>query len=432
MLYLDGRAAGVIEAKKAGATLVGVETQSAKYTAGLPDALPAWRRPLAFAYESTGVETRFTNGFDAAPRSRPVFAFHRPETLADWLADARVTGNRFRGNIQSRRGRARVRSPRPDVPHAHAAHAAARRVRPLAGAGHRHPESREEPGREPPARLIQMATGSGKTFTAVTFIYRLIKFAGARRVLFLVDRGNLGDQTLKEFQQYDSPDNDRKFTEVYNVQHLSSNTLDPRRASASAPSSACTRCSRASGAARGSRRRVRRSRSAACFKKPDAGRATTRRSRSRASTSSSPTNATAPSTTCGAQVLEYFDAFLIGLTATPSKQTFGFFNQNLVMEYDHERPWPTASTWTTTSTASARRSPGAGSTVDAGYSVQIQRRADTRKKRWEQLDDDLTLRRRTSSTATWWRRTRSAPSCARSATSCSPRSSPAARRCRRR
>ena len=37
------------------------------------------------------------------------------------------------------------------------------------------------------------------------------------------------------------------------------------------------------------------------------------------------------------QVLEYFDAFTIGLTATPSKQTFGFFNQNLVMEYNHEQ-----------------------------------------------------------------------------------------------
>ena len=37
------------------------------------------------------------------------------------------------------------------------------------------------------------------------------------------------------------------------------------------------------------------------------------------------------------QVLEYFDAYLIGLTATPSKQTFGFFNQNLVMEYNHEQ-----------------------------------------------------------------------------------------------
>src|SRR5437867_12377313 len=74
--------------------------------------------------------------------------------------------------------------------------------------------------------LIQMATGSGKTYTAINFVYRLIKLAGARRVLFLVDRGNLGDQTLKEFQQFVTPDDGRKFTELYNVQHLQSAQLD--------------------------------------------------------------------------------------------------------------------------------------------------------------------------------------------------------------
>ncbi len=72
-----------------------------------------------------------------------------------------------------------------------------------------------------------MATGSGKTFTSVSFIYRLIKFAGAKRVLFLVDRNNLGRQTRMEFQQYVTPDDGRKFVELYNVQHLTSNTIDP-------------------------------------------------------------------------------------------------------------------------------------------------------------------------------------------------------------
>ena len=72
-----------------------------------------------------------------------------------------------------------------------------------------------------------MATGSGKTFTAITSIYRLIKFGGAQRVLFLVDRANLGRQALKEFQQYTTPDDGRKFTELYNVQHLTSNKIDP-------------------------------------------------------------------------------------------------------------------------------------------------------------------------------------------------------------
>ena len=99
--YVDGKAAGVIEAKKEGTTLTGVETQSAKYTKGLPDGLPRWGSPLPFSYQSTGVESRFTNGLDPAPRSRPVFSFHQPATLARWLDEARtfdasrpvVTGN---------------------------------------------------------------------------------------------------------------------------------------------------------------------------------------------------------------------------------------------------------------------------------------------------------------------------------------------------
>ncbi len=91
LLYVDGKAAGVIEAKKEGATLTGVEIQSAKYTQGLPDGLPCWRNPLPFSYQSTGVETRFTNGLDPAPRSRPVFSFHRPETLAELIEVGRAT-----------------------------------------------------------------------------------------------------------------------------------------------------------------------------------------------------------------------------------------------------------------------------------------------------------------------------------------------------
>ena len=90
LLYVNGKACGVIEAKKEGATLSGVEVQSARYAQGLPAALPAWRRPLPFVFESTGVETRFTNGLDPAPRARPLFAFFRPELLLHWLESVRA------------------------------------------------------------------------------------------------------------------------------------------------------------------------------------------------------------------------------------------------------------------------------------------------------------------------------------------------------
>ena len=86
LLYVNGKACGVIEAKKEGATLTGVEVQSSRYAQGLPTSLPAWRRPLPFLFESTGVETHFTNGLDPQPRARGVFAFFRPELLADWIS----------------------------------------------------------------------------------------------------------------------------------------------------------------------------------------------------------------------------------------------------------------------------------------------------------------------------------------------------------
>jgi type I restriction enzyme R subunit len=88
LLYVHGKACGVIEAKKEGSTLKGVEIQSERYAQGLPAALPAWRRPLPFLFESTGVETQFTNRLDPQPRSRRVFAFFRPEQLQQWLDTA--------------------------------------------------------------------------------------------------------------------------------------------------------------------------------------------------------------------------------------------------------------------------------------------------------------------------------------------------------
>ena len=100
-LYVDGAAAGVIEAKKEGATLTGFEDQSFKYSEGLPDSLPTYRRPLPFCYQTTGVETRFTNLLEPDARSRPASSFHRPETFAGWLTEeSRSPGSTLRGRLQ--------------------------------------------------------------------------------------------------------------------------------------------------------------------------------------------------------------------------------------------------------------------------------------------------------------------------------------------
>jgi type I restriction enzyme R subunit len=246
LLVVDRKALGVIEAKKVGTTLSTVADQSARYANSLPDFLAAGLTgTLPFLYESTGVETFFRDERDPEPRSRRVFTFHRPETLAEWSAETDTL-------------RARLKA----MPTAH----------PLDTNGMRECQIEAITGLEQsfaqdrPRALIHMATGAGKTFTACAFTYRLIKFARARRVLFLVDRSNLGEQARDEFHRYRTPDTGRLFTELYNVQHLTSPHIDD-----------------------------------VCRVTICTIRLQPRRSRSRPSTSSSPTSATAPSTTCGAR-----------------------------------------------------------------------------------------------------------------------------------
>ena len=205
LLFVDRKAIGTVEAKPEGNTLTGVEEQSGKYGKGLLDIYPKWREPLPFAYESTGVETQFTNQLDPSPKSRNVFAFHKPETLLEWLEPDHQLNTRLANLLTT------DQMPKSNLWSAQIE--AIRNLEKSLAANKRR-------------ALIQMATGSGKTYAAVNFVYRLIKLAGARRVLFLVDRGNLGDQTLKEFQQFVTPDDGRKFTELYNVQHLQSAQLD--------------------------------------------------------------------------------------------------------------------------------------------------------------------------------------------------------------
>ncbi len=380
LLYVGGKAAGVIEAKQAGTPLVGVEIQAEKYATGLPKALPAWRRPLPFLYLSTGVETLFANGLDPAPRSRRVFHFHRPETLAEWLA---YQGTAAQGadltlhDAGSLSLRARLRElPKLPLDERNLWPAQARAIRNLEKslAGDR------------PRALIQMATGSGKTFTTVSAVYRLVKHAGARRVLFLVDRGNLARQALKEFQQYVTPDDGRKFTSIYNVQQLTSNSIDK-----TARVVICT-IQRLYSILKGEELDPELE-EASAFTLDDL----------RKDPVPVVYNPAVPVETFDfiwtdeahrsiynlwRQVLEYFDAYIVGLTATPSKQTFGFFDQNLVCEYGHEAAVADGVNVDFTVYRIRTQITQQGATIEAGLFVD-RRDRDTRAVRWEKLDEDL-------------------------------------------
>ena len=388
LLYVNGKAAGVIEAKKEGSTLTGVEVQSARYAQGLPATLPAWVRPLPFSYESTGIETHFTQGLDPEPRARSVFAFHRPETLAAFLQYLPAAG------ASATTGAIHTGPATPPTVDFGASTFLARlqSMPPLIEAGLwpaqikavRNLEASLKANK--PRALIQMATGSGKTFTAISQIYRLIKFAGARRVLFLVDRGNLGRQTKKEFDAYDSPYNNFKFGEEYIVQHLQSNQLDT-----TARVTICTI------------QRLFSMLKGRDLAAEDDEQNVDGLGNLFARAEPITYNPAIPIETFDVivtdeahrsiynlwrQVLEYFDAYLIGLTATPSKQTFGFFNQNLVMEYGHPQAVADGVNVNYDVYRIRTQVSEAGSKVAAGFSVGYRDRL-TRKTRWEQLDEDM-------------------------------------------
>jgi type I restriction enzyme R subunit len=369
MLYADGRAICTVEAKPAGHSLIAAEPQSSKYITGLPSDIPNWANPLPFHYESTGEETQFTNRLEPASRSREVFTFHRPDELIRQVKLG--TSEQLRTKLKKLPPLQTVKLWKVQV------EAIANLEKSLA---QNHPRA-----------LIQMATGSGKTFTACAFVYRLIKFAKAKRVLFLVDRNNLGKQALNEFQQFDSPHTAYKFTEEYPVQHLRKNSIDP------AGKVVITTIQRLYSILKGEPQFEEEAEEKSMFE------------------SSSPLyseplpvvyNPAVPIETFDfividechrsiynvwRQVLEYFDAFLIGLTATPTPQTLGFFRQNQVQDYGHEKAVADGVNVGYDVYRIKTKVSGGGAKLAAEPGLFVPRRdRRTRKKRLAELEDDLT------------------------------------------
>ncbi len=205
VMFVDRTAVGVIEAKRddAGENLTVTEKQTERYA----NATLKWRvqtSPLPFLFESTAQIIRYTDGRDPAPRSREIFHFFRPEQLAaEW-----AQGDSLRTRLATRMPALPTQQLRGCQITAVAGLEAALALNKTRA-------------------LVHMATGAGKTFTAITSVYRLLKFGGAKRILFLVDTRNLGKQAHQEFMAYTPPDDGRKFTELYNVQRLASSTIDP-------------------------------------------------------------------------------------------------------------------------------------------------------------------------------------------------------------
>lgn len=370
LLYVERKLAGVIEAKREGTALTPVEHQSARYASGLTRSqqVQAWRLPLPFRYETTAAETRFTNGLDPQPRSREVFSFHQPATLARWMREAEADESAPTLRARLSRGLPPLDDPRLRPAQMEAVRNLERSL------AHGHPRA-----------LIQMATGAGKTFAAVTSSYRLLKHARAERILFLVDRNNLGRQAHTEFTGYVTPDDGRKFAELYGVERLTGADM------LASSKVVISTVQRLYALLRGE-------------PLPDVD------ADDRAYDSYDTDeivdvayNPDVPPETFDVifvdechrsiygrwrAVLEYFDAFLVGLTATPVKQTFGFFHQNLVSEYTYQQAVVDNVNVDFDVYRIRTRQTEQGDTIEAG-TVVPRRERRTRRQRYEELDEDF-------------------------------------------
>ena len=362
VLFVDRQPVGVIEAKREeeGHRLTIVEDQSGEYADSKLKYLN--NQPLPFVYESTGVVTRFTDRRDPKPRSRPIFSFHKPETFQEWLK-------------QDKSLRARLL----DLPGLDPENLRDCQIRAITQLDQSFKENR-------PRALVQMATGSGKTFTAITSVYRLLKHSKAKRVLFLVDTKNLGEQAEQEFMAYTPSDDNRQFTELYAVQRLKSRYV-PQDAQVCIST-------------------IQRLYSILKGEELDEAAEETNPNEMVQAKQPVPVayNPRVPIEffdviiidechrsiyNLWKQVLDYFDAFLIGLTATPDKRTFGFFNENVVSEYTHEQAVTDGVNVSHEVYTIETEITQNGSRIVAKEYVG-KREKLSRRQRWEQLDEDMT------------------------------------------
>ena len=359
MLMVDGQPCGVIEAKKAEEAhkLSTVEEQSDEYSVSKLKFFG--KQDLRFIYESTGEVTRIRDTHDPKPRAREVFSFMKPDSVADELSKKTTLRERLR------------HFPLLDPAGLHDC-----QVKAIT-------KLEESFGKGRPRALVQMATGSGKTFTAITAIYRLLKYTGAKRVLMLVDTKNLGEQAEQEFVNYLPIGEQHKFPDLYPVQRLQSRTVNEA-------SRVCiSTIQRMYSILRGEDLDEKFEEAPAVWKDKKPVEVVY--------------NAKLPPEyfdfvvidechrsiyNLWKQVLDYFDAFMIGLTATPDGRTYGFFNKNVVSEYTHEQ-----------AVVDGVNVPSEVYTIETEITKnggriapqQFIERSEklTRKKRWSQLDEEL-------------------------------------------
>ena len=362
-LFVDGEPFGVIEAKKSdiGENITAVEGQSSRYANSTFKWIKGDYR-IRFAYEATDKLTRFTDYNDVKYRSRTVFTFHRPETLAALTNQS----DTIRNNMKH--------FPEFDGTGFRKCQITAIKNLDRSFADNR------------PKALVQMATGAGKTFTAITAAYRLLKYGKMNRILFLVDTKGLGEQAEREFLAYRPTDDPRSFSQIYGVHRLKSSYI---------PEGVQVCIST-----------IQRMYSILKGEELDDSTEETSFNEYVTADSKAPKevvyNPKYPPEffdciivdechrsiyNVWSQVLEYFDSFIIGLTATPDKRTFAFFHENVVSEYSREQAIIDGVN-VGEDIFLIETDVGKNGSHIMKQMIEVRSRT-TREKRWRQMDEDL-------------------------------------------
>ena len=369
VLYVNRKMVGVIEAKPMGTTLSQVQWQSRRYTRGLTtdqkENAILVNGELPFIFEASGTETHFTNLFDPDPRARSLFNFPQPKSLDRILREAEKTSTpTWRGKVHTL----------PNTDNYDLRPASRRAVDALEKSLCSNQHSRS---------LVQMATGAGKTRMAVTESYRLIKFGGFNRILFLVDRNNLADQTIREFSDFVTPDDGRKFTELYNVDKLTKGGLPDSSKVVVSTIQRVFSVLKGQVVPEGDDPNIDNF-------KPDAPVEVKYNPELPPETFDLVIVDECHRSIYGIWrgVIEYFDAHIIGLTATPTKQTLGFFQQNLVSEYTFPQSVADLVNVDFDVYRIKTEITGEGAQIEAGTVVPVLDKR-TRAQRFEALDEDL-------------------------------------------
>ncbi|MFE2234190.1 DEAD/DEAH box helicase family protein [Streptomyces sp. NPDC059442] len=326
LLTVGGQVVGIIECKRDGTDLTDAMEQAGALAEAATGSSPwpVWRSPLPYRYVSDGRRLLFCDANEPEPHSRLVSGFHQPRTLARWQREAEADST-----APTYRARQAAYLPGEDEGLEQlriAQHGAVRAIEQALATGQRR-------------ALVQMATGSGRSFTGVFTAYRQLRYARAGRVLFVADRKLAVQQLIAQLRQFSMPDGGRRLDDVYHVQELTADGLAPAASVAVATVHRLSAMLASTPAPEDGSDRVSAYETAERQAHPDA----------------TPLDVTY----CEAlppdsfdlvivddchralygqwrALLEYFDAPVIGFSATPTATVLGFFKGNLVDSYTYE------------------------------------------------------------------------------------------------